>query len=147
MAPLVLMKSGMVVGTLRIQVPLNRRAEVIQILRSIQGPVSVEPGCVGCHIYEEEDPEPAVVLVERWESEAALEEHIRSDTYRWVLGAIELSGKPPEVRFDSVSSTRGMELIERLRDLGATDLAQLSGSPVEADRSQQSPRAARDRRK
>ena len=115
----------MVVGTLRIQISPERRAGVLQILRSIQGPVSAQPGCAGCHIYEEDDPDSAVVLVERWESEAALEEHIRSETYRRVLGAIELSGKPPEVRFDSVSSTRGMELIERLRGLGATDMAQL----------------------
>jgi quinol monooxygenase YgiN len=28
------------------------------------------------------------VLVERWESQAALEEHLRSETYRRILGAI-----------------------------------------------------------
>jgi quinol monooxygenase YgiN len=105
----------MVIGTLRIPLSPDRRAEVIQILQSIQGPVSAQPGCVDCHIYEEEDPEPAVVLVERWESEAALEEHIRSESYRRILGAIEWSGSPPQVCFDFVSASMGMELIERLR--------------------------------
>jgi quinol monooxygenase YgiN len=108
---------GMVIGTLRIPLSPARRAEVIQILRSLQGPMSAQPGCAGCHIYEEEDPEPAVVLVERWESEEALEEHIRSEAYRRILGAVELSGSPPEVCFDFVSSSKGMELIERLRSL------------------------------
>ena len=114
---------GMVVGTLRIPIPPGRRAEVLQILRYIQGPVSAQPGCSGCHIYEEEDPEPAVVLVERWDCEAALEEHIRSEAYRRILGAIELSGSPPEVCFDYVSASEGMELIERLRSVGGTSRA------------------------
>jgi quinol monooxygenase YgiN len=108
----------MIIGTLRIPLSPDRRAEVIQILQSIQGPVSAQPGCVGCHIYEEEDPEPAVLLVERWESEATLEEHIRSEAYRRILGAIERSGSPPQVCFDFVSASEGMELIERLRGPG-----------------------------
>ena len=111
---------NMIVGTLRILPPPDRRAEVLEILRSVQGPVLAHPGCAACHIYEEQGPEQAVVLVEMWESHAALETHIRSDAYRRVLGAIELSGGPPEVRFDHVSATEGMELIERSRNPGGT---------------------------
>jgi quinol monooxygenase YgiN len=104
-----------IVGTLRI-VPLpHRRAEVLDVLETIREPVLAQPGCAACHIYEEQGPERAVVLVEMWENQAALETHLRSETYRLVLGAIELSGSPPEVRFDHVSATEGMELIERSR--------------------------------
>ncbi len=113
---------GVVIGTIRIPLSLGRRAAVLDVLRSIQGPVSAQPGCVGCHIYEEEDPEQAVILVERWESEADLEEHIRSEAYRRILNSIELSGRPPEVRFDYVSSSKGLELVERLRDAGNHNL-------------------------
>ena len=74
-----------------------------------------QPGCIACDIYEEQGPEPALVLVERWESQAALEVHLRSEIYRRILGAIELSGGPPEVRFDYVSATEGLELVERSR--------------------------------
>jgi quinol monooxygenase YgiN len=73
------------------------------------------------HIYEEQGSDPAVVLVERWESKATLEAHIRSEAYRRILGAIELAGGPPEVTFDVVSTSEGMELIERLRKLGGAD--------------------------
>ena len=72
-----------------------------------------QPGCVACDIYEEQGPEPAVVLVERWETEEALEAHLRSEAYRRILGAVELSGGPPEIRFEHVSAREGMELIER----------------------------------
>ena len=110
----------MIVGTLRILPAPDRRAEVLEVFRAIQGPVLAQPGCTACHIYEEQGPEPAVVLVERWESQAALEAHIRSETYRRILDAIELSGDPPEVSFDYVSATDGMELIERSRTPGGT---------------------------
>jgi quinol monooxygenase YgiN len=108
-----------IVGTLRISPAPHRRADVLEVFRAIQGPVLAQPGCVACHIYEEQGPEQAVVLVERWESRAALEAHLRSEAYRRILGAIELSGAPPEVRFDFVSATEGMDLIERSRDPGA----------------------------
>lgn len=106
----------MVVGTLRIPVSQDHRAEVLELLRSIQGPVLAQPGCAAFRIFEEQDPEQAIVLVERWDSEAALEAHIRSAAYRRILGAMELSGAPPEVRFEHVSATAGMELVERLRN-------------------------------
>ena len=110
----------MIVGTLRILPAPDRRAEILEVFRAIQGPVRAQPGCAACHVYEEQGPEQAVVLVEMWDSQAALETHIRSEAYRRVLGAIELSGGPPEVRFDHVSATEGMELIERSRNPGGT---------------------------
>jgi quinol monooxygenase YgiN len=106
----------MVVGTLRILPLSDRRNDVLEVLRSVQGPVQAQPGCLAYHVYEEQEPEPAIVLVERWESQVALETHLRSEAYRRILGALELSGAPPEVCFDYVSATEGMELIERLRD-------------------------------
>ena len=105
----------MIVGTLRILPAPDRRAEILKIFRTVQGPVLAQPGCAACHIYEEQGPEHAVVLVERWESQTALEAHLRSETYRRILGAIELSGGPPDVCFDYVSATEGMDLIERSR--------------------------------
>jgi quinol monooxygenase YgiN len=105
-----------IVGTLRILPAPDRRADVLEVLRSVQGPLQAQPGCAACQIYEEQDPDRAIVLVERWECEAALQAHIRSEAYRRILGAIELSGGPPEIRFDHVSASEGMELIERSRN-------------------------------
>ena len=109
----------MVIGTLSILPPPNRRVEVLEILRSIQGPVATQRGCTACHIYEEDGPEAVIVLVERWDTEAALEAHLRSDHFRLLLGALELSASPPEVCFDHVSNSEGLELIERVRNCRA----------------------------
>jgi quinol monooxygenase YgiN len=105
----------MIIGTVRILPPPDRHAAVLEVLRSVQGPVRAQPGCAACDIYEEQGPEPAVVFVERWESDSALEAHLRSDIFRRILGAIELSSDKPEIRFEHVSASEGIELIERLR--------------------------------
>jgi quinol monooxygenase YgiN len=114
---------GVIVGTLRIRPAPHRHAEVLEIFQAIQGPLLAQPGCVACHIYEEPGPARAIVLVERWESQAELEAHLRSEAYRQILGAIELSGGPPEVCFDYVSATDGMDLIERARNPAGTTRA------------------------
>jgi len=106
----------MIIGTVRILPPPDRHAAVLEVLQSVQGHVRAQPGCAACDIFDEQGPEPAIVLFERWSTEESLETHLRSDLYRRILGAIELSGGLPEIRFEHVSASQGMELIERLRN-------------------------------
>jgi quinol monooxygenase YgiN len=105
----------MVIGTLSFLPPPSRWLEVLEILKRIQGPVESDPSCTGFHIYEEHNEHPAIVLVEHWDSQAALDAHFGAEVFRDILGALELSASPPEVRFDLVSASEGMELIERAR--------------------------------
>jgi len=105
----------MIVGTVRILPPPGRRADVLEVLQSVQGPVRAQPGCIACDIYDEHGPESAIVFIERFESDEALDEHLRSEAYRRILGAVELSGASPDIRFDHVSVSEGMELIHRSR--------------------------------
>jgi hypothetical protein len=55
------------------------------------------------------------MYVEQWGSEEALDEHIRSDLYRRVLAAMELSKQSPEIKFHYVTETKGFEMVESLR--------------------------------
>ena len=108
----------MVISTLRIVPSPKHRSEVLEILRSVQGPTETQPGCLSYCIYEEEGPDQATLLCGRWETEAALREHIRSEFFRRLLVACELSTRPPEVCFHHVSATQGIELIQQLRGCG-----------------------------
>ena len=110
----------MIIGTVRILPTPGRHDAVIEVLRSVQGPVSAQPGCVACDVFDEQGPEPAVVLLERWETQEAFEDHLRSDSYRRVIAAVELSGARPEIRFEHVQFIEGLELVERLRNPGGT---------------------------
>ena len=109
------MVMGMVISTIRLVPSPKRHAEVLEILRSVVGPAESQPGCLSCDIYEEDGPDQATLLCERWRTSAALQEHILSDLYLRVLAACELSSRPPEFCFHHVSRTQGMDLVHTLR--------------------------------
>jgi len=105
----------MVISTLRFVPSAKRHAEVLEILRSVVGPVESQPGCLSCHIYEEDGPDQATMLCGKWKTQVALQEHILSDLYLRVLAACELSDQAPEFCFHHVSKTQGMDLVQKLR--------------------------------
>ncbi len=41
--------------------------------------------------------------------------HLRSDEYRNLLLVLEMALKEPEIRFDTISSSTGIETIEKAR--------------------------------
>ncbi len=88
---------------------------MVEILSSVQDLTRLLPGCVGCCLSEEAYLDNHIRYAEQWESEEALNEHIRSELYRRVLAAMELSRREPEVRFYYTSEAKGFELIESLR--------------------------------
>jgi quinol monooxygenase YgiN len=93
----------------------KHRAEMLEILRSVQDFAYPSPGCTGCWISEEEFADSHVRYSEQWESDEALATHLRSDLYRRVLAAMELSRRPPEVHFYYCDESRGFEVIEAAR--------------------------------
>ncbi len=81
----------------------------------MQGPTQAQPCCRSCRVYEEDGLDASVLYMERWDSQPDFERHVRSELYRRILAALEFSRKPPEVTFDFLSTSRGMDLIEELR--------------------------------
>jgi quinol monooxygenase YgiN len=107
--------TGMIIQTLRLVPAPERRREMLELLRSLQGPTLAQPGCCACDVYEELGPERAVVLVERWTTMPTLQSRLRSAAYARVLAAMEMSRSPPDVRFDHVCESEGMAVIEQSR--------------------------------
>jgi quinol monooxygenase YgiN len=106
----------MIIGTVRILPTPGRHADVLEVLRSVQGPVRAQPGCAACDVFDEPGAEPTIVLLERWETQEAFEDHLRSEAYRRVIEAVELSGCKPSISFERVEAVEGLELVERLRN-------------------------------
>lgn len=106
----------MIIGTVRILPPPGRRDAVLEILRSVQRSVRAQPGCAACDVFDEQGPDAAVVLLERWETRDAFEAHVQSEAYRRVIAAVELSDRQPDISFEHVDTVEGLELVERLRN-------------------------------
>jgi quinol monooxygenase YgiN len=105
----------MILFTLLIKVPGNRRKEFLDSARLIAGPTKVQPGCISCGFYQDLNDPNTAFYVEGWESRESLEQHIKSDPYRIILSLMELSEDPPEIKINTVSQTEGIETIEALR--------------------------------
>jgi quinol monooxygenase YgiN len=106
----------MIIATLRIEVPPERRDEVLKTLWSFVGPTRVQTGCLSCQIYHESGNPNALTIVEEWETQEDLDRHICSDEYRKILAVMDLSSTPPGIKFSRVTEIKGMEVIETARE-------------------------------
>jgi len=81
-----------------------------------------EPGCLSCHIYGDLQEKNVLMLKEIWRSEEDLDHHLRSEEFRNLLLILEMALEQPEIRFDTISSSTGIETIEKARNrrLGKT---------------------------
>ena len=100
---------------MKLFIPLEHRAEAVEILRTVQGRLEICTEYLGSWIQNRDHPFPHILYVERWKSKEAMYKHIQSSLYRRVLAVIEFSSRAPEVKFYFVSHGKGMELIQTLR--------------------------------
>jgi quinol monooxygenase YgiN len=105
----------MIQATLRLKLGPNNVGAAVKVLRSLLERTRVVPGSLGCHLYQDLE-EPGVLLFEeRWQTRESLEKHLRSDRYRQVLLVMEAAVEPPEVRFDLIKDSTGLETVEQAR--------------------------------
>jgi hypothetical protein len=71
--------------------------------------------CVFCRISEDVMEDNIIQFEEMWRREEELERHLRSDEYHRVLLVLEMALKQSEIRFETISSSTGIETIEKAR--------------------------------
>jgi quinol monooxygenase YgiN len=98
--------------TLKMIVRPGRRSDLLETMRGMLEPSRVERGCLSYRLYEDVENRNAFVLLEEWATQKDLESHIRTDNQRRLLTLLDLLSEQPEFRFNTVSHTAGMDLIE-----------------------------------
>jgi quinol monooxygenase YgiN len=83
-------------------------------LVGLLGPTRVQPGCLGCTLATESEPD-ALLYMEIWESRTDLLHRLQSAKYSMVLATMELSTRKPDLCVYEVIDQHGMELIEIAR--------------------------------
>jgi quinol monooxygenase YgiN len=106
---------GQVHATIRVLISPKQRKEALMILGSIIEQTKIEEGCISCRLYQDVHQEGALMLQQLWSNEMDLHRHLRSDKFHTVLLVIEMATEPPEIRFESVAQSAGMEVIEKAR--------------------------------
>jgi len=105
----------MIQATIRITIPPQKSGETLRIFELITEQCIYKPGCLSCHIYGDLQENNVFMLNEVWRSEEDLDLHLRSDEYLNLLLVLEMATKEPEIRFDTISSSTGIEAIEKAR--------------------------------
>ncbi len=89
-----------------------RRSDLLETMRGMLEPARVERGCLSYRLYEDVENKNAFVLLEEWATQEDLERHIAKDSQRQLLALMDLLSEQPELRFNTVSHTAGMDFIE-----------------------------------
>lgn len=96
-------------------VPTEKRDEVVRVFRVRLGRIRTERGCVSCQLYQQSDNLNVLRFVEVWDDERNLQRHVRSEFFGEVLTLVELSAEVPEISFQWIAATEGLEYLAALR--------------------------------
>lgn len=105
----------MITASLKLKIPAGKHKDAFDTIRPILGWTLAQPGCISMIFYQDTNTPDTMMLFEEWKDWDSLESHIRSDSYRNILELMELSFEQPEIKFSRISSTKGIEVIEKLR--------------------------------
>jgi quinol monooxygenase YgiN len=78
-------------------------------------PTRKEKGFLSHNVFQDIENDNNLCLFEIWESQADLDDHLRSDTFTVLMGTRYLLNRPPEISISEVSHSSGWEAVEAVR--------------------------------
>jgi len=87
--------------------------QLLEAFRYLVVPTRLEPGCLNCSTWT--DPDGVVHYVEEWATEPQIRQRIRSERFVSLLSILETAENPPQVQFEFVSTTRGLDYVAENR--------------------------------
>ena len=105
----------MIESTIKMTVPIEKRKEVLQTVKAILGPIRRERGCISCNCYVDVEDENVLFFEEEWKTRKDLKNHLRSDHFGVLNGAMSMLRVEPDIRFNTITSTAGPEAIKAAR--------------------------------
>jgi len=102
----------MIDATIKMTVPAGKRKEVLQTMKAILGPIRREQGCISCNCYVDVEDEGIFFFKEDWKTREDLDNHLKTDRFAVLIGAMSLLNAEPEIRFDTVESIAEAEDIK-----------------------------------
>ena len=100
--------------SIRMLIPRGRRKEARSILSAMSSRIRLEEGCLSCRLYQDAVGGEALMFEEIWKDEKHLQKHLRSDEFRNVLLVVEMASKAPEIHFDRIAQSTGIESIKHI---------------------------------
>jgi quinol monooxygenase YgiN len=99
----------LIVFSLQIIAPDERRTILLRTLVAMLGPTRVAPGCLEARLYSDLDRRKTLLLVEDWDSREQFERNLDAAKLNAIVAAIELSSEAPVGRIDTVERREGTD--------------------------------------
>jgi quinol monooxygenase YgiN len=109
----------LIVFSLQIKAPDERRTILLRTLAAMLGPTRVAPGCMEARLYSDLDRRKTLLLVEDWDSREQFERNLDAAKLNAIVAAIELCSEAPVVRVDTVERREGMDVLMLSRGITA----------------------------
>ena len=106
----------MIEATIKMKVVPEKRAELLQTLRSMTEEIRKEKGCISCYFYQDVENENIFSVIEEWKTQEELDSHLKSDMFGALIGAKSLLVEPADINIKAVSYTAGMEAVKKVRE-------------------------------
>jgi quinol monooxygenase YgiN len=88
----------------------------VRLLLSAKGDILTKRGCRACDVSTEAAAAGVDHYREEWESEAVFREHVRSEEFRRVLIAMDMSSEEPRIVVGNLSGHSGMAHLRKLQE-------------------------------
>jgi len=105
---------NMVITILHLKAAPEKRLNIIKTIHAMIGPTKAQPGCLHCELFGNTQNDDKLILLEKWESQETLNQHIKSEEFRKVLAAMDTACEPPDLGFYEIDSLAGMDLVENV---------------------------------
>src|ERR1700741_2203723 len=102
---------SVIVFSLQIVAPDERRTALLRALGAMLGPTRVAPGCLDARLYSDIDGRRTLLFIEDWESREQFERNLDEAQLNAIVSAIELGNEAPVVRLDAVERAEGMDVL------------------------------------
>ena len=96
---------------IRMNVLSEKRRELSQTIASLSLSTRMEKGCQRCDFCRSIEDENRFVLLEEWDTQENLKNHLKSEHFKVIRGAMNLLQEPYETMFHNVFRSAGMEKI------------------------------------
>jgi quinol monooxygenase YgiN len=96
---------------IRMKVHSEKRLELSQTITLLSGHIRMEKGCRRCDFCQNVEKENELYLLEEWDTRENLMNHLKSERFRVLRGAMNLLQEPYEMMFHSVADPAGLEKI------------------------------------
>ena len=78
-------------------------------------------GCISCDFLKDVGVDSRYRVIGKWEKEDDFHNHLSSEDFSVLRGAMSLLQRPPEVNLYVVSSNKGLEVLHKTSDMHKTN--------------------------